>query len=226
MHTRLRSSLPTLVNKNHKMSDARDTPNSVAPAERIRDLLTIDRDVTQVLRSASEVINALTNKHQHPVEVSSQDTTLLPESQNQLDTSKSLFEMHINEFYTLVQSITARLRRQAYALEEAHMIVDEPASTDPEPPPSVAQVIPMGGRPSGPALGGPAAQLRPEPSVLITNGGLGNFNIGWLNSRRDEVGKQKEAELWAAARMHLEKMQVQSSRHQDQDNMEVDTIET
>ncbi len=208
-----------MENEDNKISDARDNI-SITPAERIRDLLVIDRDVTQVLRSASQAINALTTKHQHQTEVLQQDEALMPERHEALESSKHTFETHTNDFYTLVQSITARLRRQAYALEEAHMIATEPASTDTEPPPSVANVVPLGGRSNGTAFGGPAAQVRPEPPMPITNGGLGNLNIGWLNSRRDEVGKQKEAELWTAARTHLEKLQAHPYGHQDHGDME------
>ncbi len=208
-----------MENEETKISNTSDN-TSITPAERIRDLLVIDRDVTQVLRSASQAITALTNKHQHQTEVSLQDAASLPERHEALKSSKHTFETHTNDFYTLVQSITARLRRQAYALEEAHMIAMEPASTDTEQPPSVANVVPLGGRSNGTAFGGPAAQVRPEPPMPITNGGLGNLNIGWLNSRRDEVGKQKEAELWAAARMHLEKLEAHPNGHQDQGDME------
>ena len=40
--------------------------------------------------------------------------------------------------------------------------------------------------------------------MQITNGGLGNLDIGWLNARRDVVGKKKENELWMDIRKRLE----------------------
>ena len=49
----------------------------------------------------------------------------------------------------------------------------------------------------------------------ITGGGLGTLDIGWLNSRNDNVGKTKEAELWEEAlrsvqRLEEEKMSSKS----------------
>lgn len=39
-----------------------------------------------------------------------------------------------------------------------------------------------------------------EEGVSVRNGGLGNFDVGWLNSRGDKVGRDKEGELVAEAR--------------------------
>ena len=41
----------------------------------------------------------------------------------------------------------------------------------------------------------------------ITGGGLGNLDIGWLNSRNDNVGKEKEAELWEEALCTVQKLE-------------------
>ncbi len=43
----------------------------------------------------------------------------------------------------------------------------------------------------------------------ITNGGLGNLDVGWLNSRTDDVGALKQAELFAEARELMQKMAKQ-----------------
>lgn len=53
----------------------------------------------------------------------------------------------------------------------------------------------------------------------ITNGGLGNLDIGWLNSRRDTIGKQKEGGLWKEARRMLEKLVSQEMAKQDTPTM-------
>jgi hypothetical protein len=37
-------------------------------------------------------------------------------------------------------------------------------------------------------------------------GGTNPLDISWLNSRKDTVGKDKEAELWAAARGFVEQL--------------------
>ncbi|CZT23288.1 uncharacterized protein RCC_08999 [Ramularia collo-cygni] len=39
-----------------------------------------------------------------------------------------------------------------------------------------------------------------EEGVSVRNGGLGGFDVGWLNSRGDKVGRDKEGELVAEAR--------------------------
>jgi len=59
----------------------------------------------------------------------------------------------------------------------------------------------MGMAPGGSGQGGKEVAQMP-----ITNGGLGNLDIGWLNSRRDTIGRQKEGELWKEARRMLEDM--------------------
>lgn len=52
------------------------------------------------------------------------------------------------------------------------------------------------------------------------------LDISWLNSRKDTVGKDKEAELWATARSFVEQMDKSGSSQDkpanDPDNMQVD----
>lgn len=45
-----------------------------------------------------------------------------------------------------------------------------------------------------------------EDGVSVRNGGLGGFDVGWLNSRGDKVGRDKEAELVGEARELLEEV--------------------
>lgn len=202
--------------------------DALTSADRIRELCAIDAKIPATLSSASAAIRSLTGE---------------TESQDQpTDTSDPLshFEKQTTAFYTHVQAISALLRRQAYALEEAG-IISASATSDldlqPPPPPPTAVAsrtgIPLagGGRPG--AMGaaqGPAGQIRQDTAPMpITNGGLGNLDIGWLNARRDVVGKQKEAELWAEARKRLEKMtgltvidRNDTNGHEEEDGMDVD----
>ena len=46
----------------------------------------------------------------------------------------------------------------------------------------------------------------------ITGGGLGGLDIGWLNSRNDNVGKAKEAELWEEAQRAVQKFEADNIR--------------
>lgn len=41
--------------------------------------------------------------------------------------------------------------------------------------------------------------------TTITNGGLGNLDIGWLNSRSDHAEKPMEAELWEEAQRMVQR---------------------
>ncbi|KAJ8606394.1 hypothetical protein MRB53_040977 [Persea americana] len=45
-----------------------------------------------------------------------------------------------------------------------------------------------------------------DKNNAITHGGLGNFDVAWLNARSRDVGAQKEAELLKEARTILENM--------------------
>lgn len=81
-----------------------------------------------------------------------------------------------------------RLRRQVYALEEASIIPPESASKAGEP------ATASGG-------GGTGATSTTNP-----------FEISWLNSRKDTVGKDKEAELWSEARDFVEKLDSSAER--------------
>lgn len=43
-------------------------------------------------------------------------------------------------------------------------------------------------------------QSRQWPVRAPVGGGLGALDVGWLNSRNDNVGKEMEAELWGKAK--------------------------
>ena len=93
------------------------------------------------------------------------------------------------------------LRRQIYALEEAEILPAE----------AVTKELPT-------SLGVPsAAQANTQISSLsrmigghkaaITGGGLGNLDVGWLNGRNDNVGKEMKSELWGEAESFLNKLE-------------------
>lgn len=180
------------------MDTASDAPNgesnpneehkdsAFTAADRIRELLSIDAGVTKIVESAGLAVQALTAQ---PA-VTGEETPL--------EASKKQFEKCANDYVLASQSVIARLRRQVYALEEANIIAPNPPARE-----TAQNAAPSLPRPGG-ARAGPAQ--RTDPPMQITNGGLGRFEVGWLNSRIDKVGPQKEAELWAQARQQLEKM--------------------
>lgn len=105
-----------------------------------------------------------------------------PESSNDsLESHKTQFRDATSQYFSLLSSIDVRLRRQVYALEEASLLVPE----------STLQI----GDTTG--TSGAAAAVAAAANPL---------DISWLNSRKDTVGKDKEAELWAAARQYVEQL--------------------
>lgn len=102
---------------------------------------------------------------------------------NTLEAHKAAFKAATSQYFALLSSIDVRLRRQVYALEEAGILAPDSAAS----------------RPS-------------EAAGAGTAGGAANpLDISWLNSRKDTVGKDKEAELWAAAREFVERIGTSSS---------------
>jgi hypothetical protein len=129
-----------------------------------------------LLQSAGLAIQALTNTKPDS------DTPF----DGSLESHKALFKEATANYFSLLSSIDVRLRRQVYALEEAGLSTPDMASK------------------AGDATGAGAS------AVAVTAGaGAGGTNpldISWLNSRKDTVGKDKEAELWTAARGFVEQL--------------------
>lgn len=127
----------------------------------------------------------------------------MPDSSNDsLEAHKTQFRDATSRYFSLLSSIDVKLRRQVYALEEASLLVPE----------STTQ--------TGDATGttGAAATATAAANPL---------DFSWLNSRKDTVGKDKEAELWAAARQYVEQLDDtrtgdKSSNQQDPEEMQVD----
>lgn len=173
----------------------------ISSADRIRELLEIDNDVASMLQAAGQAVNALANRPLETADNEDGDTQMANGSTAAtLDARKEAFQQNAGEYYTLLQSVIARLRRQAYALEEAG-IISADANTisnitvkKPQPPPA-----PPGTKPI-------------DHSERITNGGLGNHDIGWLNSRGNKVGADKERELVEDAKKLLEDVLAQDDQ--------------
>lgn len=88
------------------------------------------------------------------------------------------------------------LKRQIWALEEADIIPAEKAKAKQKEEP----VFKMGGN--------KASQAAEPPPV---EGGMGKLDIGWLNSRSGQVGRDMEAELWEKAKVFLEGVEAKAS---------------
>ncbi len=151
-----------------------------------------------MLRAAGLAINSLT-----PLATSSSEAP-----QGNTDERKEAFKSSTADYFRLLDSISVRLRRQIFALEEADILPAEidSALAGPSTTGAAASLAPPGARP------GATATTADVPAA-----NMGNLDIGWLNSRSDVVGRTMEAELWAQARDFLEKL----DRHPEQHSTEV-----
>ena len=106
-----------------------------------------------------------------------------------------------SQYFTLLSSVDVNLRRQIFALEVAEIIPAE-ASTQ-EPPTSLA--VPLAAQANSPS----SSLLRTVGGNkgVIAAGGLGNLDVGWLNSRNDNVGKEMKSDLWREAGNFVHKLE-------------------
>ena len=127
-----------------------------------------------------------------------------------IEQQKESFTAATSQYFSLLSSLGDRLQRQIKALGEAQIIPKEAASTTTirDKPSTLAA-------PSlGPNIGTiPNTSLSKQSGGLkgsISGGGHGALDIGWLNSRNDNVGKTKEAELWEEASRSVQKLEEEN----------------
>lgn len=176
---------------------------SVSSADRIRELSAINADVASMLGSAGQAINALTNRPLRAPQDDEDSAMTDGKETASLEARKESFQQNATEYYNTLQGVVARLRRQAYALEEAGIITPEA---------NALTTLTVNAAPApraGPSGRGPAPPA-PEPE-RITNGGLGHQDIGWLNSRGNRVGAEKEKELVLDAKKLAEDVLAQGN---------------
>ena len=123
-----------------------------------------------------------------------------------IEQQKESFTAATSQYFSLLSSLGVRLQRQIKALGEAQIIPKEAtsAATIRDKPSALAA-------PSlGPNIGTIPNTLPKQSGGIkgsITGGGLGALDIGWLNSRNDNVGKTKEAELWEEALRSVQRLE-------------------
>lgn len=171
-------------------------------AERMQQLADIDRDIASLLDLTGTAIQSLGKQSLPPAPATNsagagapeqQDSQ--PESQPQPSAAEQTrqFEDAMNKFLSTLHSVDARLKRQILGLDEAG-IISLPSNKD------AAKDKPKdeeGG--SGTAAPGPKPALEPDGVGMV-----GDLDVGWLNSRSNQVEREIEAELWTKARRHLE----------------------
>ena len=57
---------------------------------------------------------------------------------------------------------------------------------------------------------------------VIIGGGIGSLDVGWLNSRNDNVGKEMEAELWEEAKRFLQGLNDRKARGDESVNFQIE----
>lgn len=165
------------------------------------------QDVAKLVNSAGLAIQTLTN--------AKSDTSA---SEDSVEARKTSFKAATSQYFALLSSIDVRLRRQVYALEEAGILASSETTTSSSFRGGDAAAWAGGGTTSGTAAGSGGTGA---------GTGSGSFNpleISWLNSRKDTVGKDKEAALWAATKEFVTRLQADDSQgyHAKDEKMEED----
>lgn len=180
---------------------------TITPAERIRELSAINADVPAMLSSAGKAVSALTNR----LDKGSNGTSDVEKNKPSVLAHKQIFTDAAKAYVVTLQAVCARLRRQVVALEEAGVIAAE-VSMRRTPEDMMKQMNGSGSDDDAASRQATSLttqrQEKSDDDSRITNGGLGNLDVGLLNSRGNSVGVQKEAELIAEAR-HLLSSQLQ-----------------
>ncbi|KAK3618769.1 hypothetical protein LTR56_024434 [Elasticomyces elasticus] len=157
----------------------------ITPADRIRELNDISSGIAEMLRHMGQAISALAPNPD--------------EGGDNMAARKATFDEHSKAAYTGIQAFQAKMRRQAYALEEAGIIAAEAPVIRVKSNQPQAQGAAAG-------RGGPAAAgAQVVEAERVTNGGLGNLDVGWLNSRGNKVAVEMESELLQEAKDLLQR---------------------
>ena len=118
-----------------------------------------------------------------------------------IEEQRDSFTAATSQYFTLLSSVDVKLRRQIYALEEADILPAEAVTK--EPPMSLT--VPSAAQASSPNASLP--RTGGGNKGVIIGGGLGNLDVGWLNGRNDNVGKEMKAELWGEAERSVSKLE-------------------
>lgn len=113
-------------------------------------------------------------------------SALTPSSTVPLSTQKQTFQDSMDAFMTTLHTVDVHMKRQILGLEEAGII-------------DLANDRANAAALAADDEAGPASSLNPTAA-----GTIGNLDVGWLNSRKNRVEREMEAELWAKGRAFLE----------------------
>lgn len=160
-----------------------------------------------MLHSAGLAVQALTGTSRSI----HNDETILP---SKIEQQRQTFQQAASQYFALLSSVDVRLRRQIYALEEAEII---PAEAPPkEQPNSLSVPSAFAAFGNGPAT--PSTKQVASSKAVVGGVGMGSLDVGWLNSRNDDVGKEKEAELWAEAERFMANVEKDMKSNSEEGN--------
>ena len=168
--------------------------------------------MAKLLRSAGLAIKALT-EGPSVAPTSEAPTSEIPKTTS-IAQQKQRFTAATTEYFALVSSVDIGLRQQIHALEEDKIIPSEATSKESQGGADIS----VNSTGASAATGIPSSTSR----SAIIGGGLGNLDIGWLNSRNDNVDKEMDAELWNKASTFLaglEESKTTGSENDEQDLM-------
>ena len=111
-----------------------------------------------------------------------------------IEEQKQAFSSAASGYFAILSSLDVRLRRQIYALKEAQILPADVPAEEPGTKDHDTKDVWM----SGGGTSVPTSRQRAEGKGRVFGGGLGNLDVGWLNSRNDRVGKGMEAEIWVS----------------------------
>jgi hypothetical protein len=114
------------------------------------------------------------------------------------------------------------MKRQIYGLEEAGIIPREIKRAQPKSEASQGFSVAAQRKLQQPGT----QQTMDTADANSGEASLGNLDIGWLNSRSGQVGREMEAELWSRARKFLEELEAEKNGQSNDKDHEEDQIMT
>ncbi|KAI8959287.1 mediator complex, subunit Med11 [Daldinia sp. FL1419] len=163
-------------------------------AERIEQLGEIDRNILNLLRSTAQAIQTLGRQQS---QLSQGEDTVMTGDKDQ---QSEIFQKSMNDFLRTLRTVNVGMKRQIWGLEEEHIISLENKDGH--------NIKDEGGEVQG-------ASNRSMPIKPDGDGKIGGLDVGWLNSRSDEVEKGMEADLWAEAEAFFQRVLEQRKTTQN-----------
>lgn len=139
------------------------------------------QDIVSLLALGGKAIQSLGNQSpSEPNDSTADQAPRNPEEQTQT------FQDTMDKFLTTLHKVDVRVKREIFALEEAGILTIDKTKVKDEDENTQADQD---------------SKQTLEPNGM---GMVGNLDVGWLNSRSNQVEMEMEAELWTNARKALE----------------------